>query len=192
MEEHIGTKNISDIDIGAFFSDIATGALRHRIKMPPTYTMVFKAFMTVEGLGKNVAPELNFLEQLRPFIREVLIERYSPKRLLREGFEIIGGASRVMRELPLLGMQVVEEMARGNLQFRVQERSDERLLEIEHNRNVWGVRALGFFTTALCGTLAWDLETAQVLGMSVPSFIFYLLAVVFGIPLLFRAVTGRF
>lgn len=192
MEHHIGAKNISDIEIGAFFSDIAVGALRHRIKMPPTYTMVFKAIMTVEGLGKNVAPEINFLDQLRPFIRDVLIERYSPKRLLREGFELIGGASRVMRELPILGMQVVEETARGNLQFRIQNREDDRVLDMEHHRNASIVRSAGLFTMTLCGTLAWEFGVSRVLGMSVPSFIFFSLALVFGLPLVFRALTGRF
>src|SRR5699024_2857998 len=111
MENHIGEKNISDIDIGAFFSDLVRGAIDHQIKMPPTYTMVFKALMTVEGIGKSLAPDINFIDEATPFVREMLLERYAPARLLREAVTLASTTSHLLRAMPATASQVLEDAA---------------------------------------------------------------------------------
>jgi ubiquinone biosynthesis protein len=138
IERHLENKTLQQIDIGAFFSDLVTGAIRHQVKMPPTYTMVFKALMTVEGIGKTLAPEINFIEHAQPFVERVLIERYSPQRLLRAGIEVGDGISRMMRLLPSVTTQLLTDAGAGRLTLRVRgEEWDEALRP--HTQATWQV-----------------------------------------------------
>lgn len=190
METHLGDKNISEMDMGAFFTDIVHGAIRHRIQMPPTYTMVFKALVTVEGMGKTLAPDINFMEHATPFVRDMLVERYSPRRILRESIDLVSSTSRFMRGVPAMSVQVLEDLARGSLTIRTRSSDISALVRAQRKHTNHLIRALVAVGFSLVGTLAWSLPTPTLLGMSVPTIVFYLLAMGFGLPLLWRSWRG--
>lgn len=191
METHIGDKNIGDLNIGAFFADLVAGAIRHRIKMPPTYTMVFKALMTVEGMGKSMAPDVNFVDEATPFVRELLLERYAPAKLMRDGMELFAGTARFMSTVPPAAAQVLEDTARGGLTIQVRapelsalsraQQDDTRLL-------VAAVMTVGF---VIAGTLAWDRGAYTILSIGAPTFIFFTIATLSGMQLFWRILRGR-
>lgn len=191
METHIGDKDISEIDIGSFFVDLVRGAIDHQIKMPPTYTMVFKALMTVEGMGKTLAPSLNFVDEATPFVRDMLLERYSPTQILREGLSLLSSMSRFMRDVPGMTVQVLENTAHGSLTVRVRSPEMDRLTRAQQNDARLLSSTLMTIGFALIGTLAWDLGPHRALGLSIPSLIFYLLAFFSGIMQLWQRVRGR-
>lgn len=191
METHIGDKNISDLNIGAFFADIVQGAIRHRIKMPPTYTMVFKALMTVEGMGKTLAPNINFVEEATPFVRDVLIERYAPSRMLRDAVDLFASSARFMRGVPASAVQVLEDTARGALTIRVRSSELEQMMRAQQDDARLLASALTTVGFSLIGTLAWDLGTQRIAGLSVPTAVFYALALFTGIAHLWRIFRGR-
>lgn len=191
MENHIGEKNISDIDIGSFFSDLVLGAIDHRIKMPPTYTMVFKALMTVEGIGKSLAPDINFIEEATPFVREMLLERYSPARILREAVTLASTTSHLLRGMPASAAQVLEDAARGSLTLQIRSPELEKMRRAQQDDTRLLTSALMAIGFALIATYALEFGTQRVLGMSVPSLIFYIIAFVFGMMHLWRFIRGR-
>lgn len=191
MENHIGEKNISDIDIGAFFSDLVRGAIDHQIKMPPTYTMVFKALMTVEGIGKSLAPDINFIDEATPFVREMLLERYAPARLLREAVTLASTTSHLLRAMPATASQVLEDAARGSLTFQIEAPELEKLRRAQQDDARLITSALMTIGFALIATYTLEFGTQRVLGMSVPSLIFYLIAFISGMMHLWRFLRGR-
>lgn len=191
METHIGDKNISDIDVGSFFSDIVRGAIDHRIKMPPTYTMVFKALMTVEGMGKSLAPDINFVEEATPFVRDMLLERYSPTRLLREGVTLASTISHFLRDVPATAAQVLEDTARGALTLRVHSPELSKMRRAQQDDVRLLSSALMTIGFAAIATFSWELGAHRIFGMSPVALIFYTLAILFGIMHLWRIVRGR-
>lgn len=191
METHIGDKNLSDLNIGAFFSDIVSGAIRHRIKMPPTYTMVFKALMTVEGMGKSLAPDINFVDEATPFVRDILLERYSPTRMLREAVDLFSSTARFMRDVPATAAQVLEDTSRGSLTVRVRSTELDAMMRAQQDDARLLATALTTVGFSLIGTLAWDLGEQRFLGLSIPTAIFYSMALLFGLLHLWRIVRGR-
>ncbi|MFT5992886.1 MAG: ubiquinone biosynthesis protein, partial [Bradymonadia bacterium] len=119
MQRHISGKTLADIDIGAYFSDLVSGAIRHNIKMPPTYTMVFKALITVQGIGQRMAPDVNLIEEAKPFVQEVLAERYSPRRLIGESVESLSALSKFLREFPIAATPLLRDASEGRLTMRM-------------------------------------------------------------------------
>jgi ubiquinone biosynthesis protein len=88
--------------------------------MPPNYTMVFKALMTIEGIGKTLAPEMNFISEAQPVVKEMLVERYSPRRIAKESVDVLGALSRFLRVFPQAATQLLQDAQKGSLAFRVQ------------------------------------------------------------------------
>jgi ubiquinone biosynthesis protein len=184
MERHVADRTLSEIDVGAIFRDLVEGAIRHRIKMPPTYTMVFKALMTIEGIGKTLAPDINFIAEAEPFVREVLIERYSPKRLLRESSELVGGVSRFLRMFPSAATELLLSAERGRLAFRVIPDGLDRHIEAHNREQRLATRTMGFGACMIAGSLALDVEMVTLLSMPWISVMLYCTGILFGAPLL--------
>ena len=181
MEKHVLGKTLSAIDVQAYFADLVAGAIRHNIKMPPTYTMVFKALMTVEGIGKTLAPDLNFLDETKPFIQELLIERYNPRRLLKESVEMLGSLTRFVRQLSLTGPQILKDMERGTFNVNVDINNLERNVQTFQKETRLQSRAILTSGLMVSGamTLDWSYNGLPVLSLGAFS-----IAAILGIPLI--------
>jgi hypothetical protein len=55
LERHIVGRELDEWDLAAFFRDLAAGAVKHGIRLPSDFTMMFKAMVTTEGLARTVA-----------------------------------------------------------------------------------------------------------------------------------------
>lgn len=119
MELHFVGRSIQDIRIGQFFRDLVEVAMRHSIRMPPDYTMLFKALVTTEGLAKTIAPAINPVEEARPYIESAIRDRYDPMRLKNQVMSDLMDLGRMVRSLPAITEHVLQDLERGQLQVRV-------------------------------------------------------------------------
>jgi len=184
MERHIMDKTLSEIDVGAFFADLVNGAIKHRIQMPPTYTMVFKALMTVEGIGKSLAPGINFIEEAQPFVREVLLERYSPRRLVKESVDLLGSMSQFLRVFPTTATHLLRDAERGEIGFKLSVYGLEKAVERHTQAQVRVARALAFAACMVAASLALTAPGPSSLGMSWISMILFAVGSVIGLSAL--------
>jgi ubiquinone biosynthesis protein len=94
---------------------------RYDLALTPEVFTVVKALGQVEHLVCVLAPDLNFLEQARPFMRDVHSKRVGPRRMLREMLQFGGDAVTTLRALPLeirrMVAQVRDGKARVNLKL---------------------------------------------------------------------------
>jgi ubiquinone biosynthesis protein len=187
MQKHLEGRTLNDIDVGAYFGDLVAGAIRHQIKMPPSYTMVFKALMTIEGIGKMLAPNLNLLEEAKPVVRDLLVERYDPRRMLRQGIDTLGAFSKFLRQFPVTATQLLHDAESGELELQVNiDRMDSLLLaqERQSRRQSQAILAAG---SALAGAVAMQAGEGVLLGLNGPAFILFAVAVALGGPLVLGA-----
>ena len=185
MEKHILGKTLQEVDVQSYFSDLVAGAIRHQIRMPATYTMVFKALMTVEGIGKVLAPEINFLDETRPFIQEILVERYSPKRILREASDVLGNFGRLTRQFTQSAPQILRDLEQGNTGVKSEILGLKSLAE--EQRRLLKMQTRGNLTAAafIAGAILYDIPGTSILGMSIPTFIMFIVGGLTGFPLIF-------
>jgi len=80
---------LKEIDVSALIRDLVQGAIKYDIEMPVEITMAGKALMTIEGIGKQLDPDLDLWSELRPFVTRMVWRRYSPERI---GRDLVRGA----------------------------------------------------------------------------------------------------
>ncbi len=164
MDRHLSGRTVGEVDVGAYFADLVTGAIRHQIKMPPTYTMVFKALMTIEGIGKTLAPDLNLVEEAEPFVKEMLAERYDPQRLVSEGIDSIGALSRFLRSFPHVATALLSDLSEGRVTLRHDVQELDRLIAVHQHGQRQLARAILVASCMVGGSLALGQPGPTVLG----------------------------
>ena len=86
---------------------------RHHLTLPPEIFLVVKALGQVEHLMRELAPDLDLLEQARPFMRELHVRRSGPRRLVRELLDFGSEAALALRTLPLEFRRVAAQVREG-------------------------------------------------------------------------------
>jgi ubiquinone biosynthesis protein len=183
MEEEVVGKPMSDIEIGSLFMKICEGAIKYRIRMPADFTMMFKAMVTAEGLAKMIAPNINVIEEARPYIIKMIAERYSVKRLGQEAFGDLRKMAEFARGLPASGNEILRQLREGELRVSV---SVEGMDEIERRREAVANRqqkSLVFAALVIAGTLALSDAHFVWQGLPVVSVVLFSFAAITGLRL---------
>ena len=136
-------KALKDIELAAVIRDLVQGAVRFDIEMPVEVVMVGKALMTVEGIGKNIYPELDVFEEARPFFLRLLWQRYSPEKL---GSQLLRAASRwsgAAQNVPPMLAEVLDDLRRGQLLVHTEDHGLRSAAERLGRRIALGVMGAG-------------------------------------------------
>ncbi|MCB0220952.1 MAG: AarF/ABC1/UbiB kinase family protein [Chrysiogenetes bacterium] len=176
----VGTE-ISEIEFGGLFKDFVDGAMRHGIIMPPDYTMTFKALVTMEGIGKQLDPEMDLLTEAQPYVSKLLMERYSPRRILSEVYEGVSTFVQAVRYLPDRANTALEQLKQGQISIGMELAETRRALasyQKAQNRNQLSIVIAALL---LCGTLTVEFTQFELFGLPGLSVVFYALAGVLGL-----------
>ena len=76
---------LKDIRIGVLLRQFAALIREHSIVIPSDLALMFKAIITMEGLGRQYDPDFQVVDHLAPLLRRATLERYQPGGLLRRG-----------------------------------------------------------------------------------------------------------
>jgi ubiquinone biosynthesis protein len=127
-ERHLG-KPLEEIEVSAVLRDIVVGAVRFDLEIPPELTMLFRAIMTIEGVGKEVYPKLDVLAVARPYLTAMVVRRYHPARLGQDLLKGTGRLAHIARQLPDQLSDIVDGLQRGDLTVRTVDPETSRALD---------------------------------------------------------------
>jgi ubiquinone biosynthesis protein len=117
-EKYLG-RRLGEIQLGSLVRDLVDVASRYGIEVPPDFFLVGKALMTLEGVGREIHPELDVFEEVKPFFLKLLWQRFTPERMgpdVFRGLVKLGGAAS---EMPLQVREILEDIRTGALQLQV-------------------------------------------------------------------------
>ena len=106
---------LKDIRIGAMLRKFSAIIRTHSIVMPPDLTLMFKAMITMEGLGRQYDPDFHIIDHLAPMLRRAIAERYKPAGLVRRGRNTIGQVVNLVSSVPRDLGRLVRDARRGKM-----------------------------------------------------------------------------
>ncbi|MEE2789649.1 MAG: AarF/ABC1/UbiB kinase family protein [Myxococcota bacterium] len=169
MNQYFVSASMSEIDFGAYLKEIVEGAIRHNLRVPPDFTMFFKAVMTVEGIGKIISPELDLIAELQPYVERLVAERYGPNRVLKNVADTVQSFARVARQFPIVASEFLAQLEDGRLNIGVEY---PQLNELEQGRQRRSNRLiLTLVAIGLLGLGTWTRNDPGdfMLGLSMPA-----------------------
>ncbi len=108
---------LKDLRLGPLLSEITVIMRENGLVLPSDLTLLFKALITLEGLGQQLDPEFHMLEHLTPFVRSVITDRYKPAALLKRGQHGLKDVIEIATGLPRDLAKLLREARRGKLKI---------------------------------------------------------------------------
>ncbi len=105
--EPVFERPISDISFGQLLIYLFRTAGRFDMEVQPSLVLLQKTLLNIEGLGRQLYPQLNLWDTAQPFLERWVQERYSPQSLLQR---VQRQAPSWLEQLPRLPDAVLESL----------------------------------------------------------------------------------
>lgn len=106
---------LKQLRMGAMLTDVAALLRRHGLSLPPDLALMIKAFLTLEGLGRQLDPDFDMASEARPYLERAILERYSPRAVARRGRRSLSGALDLVGDMPRDLRRLLQAARRGRL-----------------------------------------------------------------------------
>jgi predicted unusual protein kinase regulating ubiquinone biosynthesis (AarF/ABC1/UbiB family) len=117
MEQILGKgEDLFSGDLGEIMDNMETLLYENPFQIPANFTFLGRALGTLFGLCVGLDPEINFLDEARPYVTEFTKENIRVWDIVREKATAIGNS---LVELPPLAERVLHKAERGDLLIKV-------------------------------------------------------------------------
>jgi len=135
MLDHFMDKPFENQSVAAISEDLYELAYDQPFRFPATFTFVMRAFSTLEGVGKGLDPEFNFMEVAQPYAMQLMTDNSSSEgnsflnELSRQAVQVSSTALGLPRRLE----DTLDKIERGDIRLRVRSVETERLIRRQSN-----------------------------------------------------------
>ena len=152
--EPIFNKPLSEISFGQVLLRLFETARRFQMKVQPQLILLQKTLLQIEGLGRQLYPELDLWKTAQPLLREWAADRLSGRALAQQLRRQLPDVSEAVRLLPQVLQQAVQQASEGKFRLRVEQAGIE---ELRHEIRASARRrdATIVAATTLLGGLVW-------------------------------------
>ncbi len=118
--EPIFEKPLNEISFGKMLMRLFQIGRRFNMQVQPQLVLLQKTLLHVEGLGRQLYPELNLWESAKPFFEKWMKNQIGPKALLNKVIEKQPEWTRELPEIPELVYDMLSQFQRSKQQKEVE------------------------------------------------------------------------
>lgn len=164
--EPIFNKPLAEISFAQVLLRLFRVAQRFDVKIQPQMILLHKTLFNIEGLGRQLYPQLDLWKTAHPVLKRWMDEQIGGRALLKDLRENLPQLRDAMRELPVIIRRLGEQAEAGSFNFNMQSRELSQIrdqLSAQHRQRYWLTAAT---VSILAGTLVLTLAALPILGWS--------------------------
>lgn len=111
---------LKDLRMGEMLGDVTAMLREHGLSLPADLALMIKAFLTLEGMGRQLDPDFDMASEARPYLERAMLERFAPDVLVRRGRRTLSGLVDLLRDMPRDVHRLLQSARRGKLQMHIE------------------------------------------------------------------------
>jgi ubiquinone biosynthesis protein len=151
--EPIANKPLREISFGQVLISLFEAAQRFDAQLQPQLMLIQKTLLQIEGVGRQLYPDLDLWKTAQPLLRQWVAERWSLRALARDARKQLPDMLQALRQLPPLVENVIQRASDGQFRVPLDTREIERLQQTIRDdgrrRDVTLVSSVGIFSGVL-------------------------------------------
>jgi len=117
VSEPIWEKPISEISFGHFLLRLFQTARRFDMQVQPQLVLLQKTLLNIEGLGRQLYPELDLWNTAKPFMEKWMTQQVGPEAFAKRVKDSLPQLSEELPEIPHLVYRTLKKANEGELEF---------------------------------------------------------------------------
>ncbi len=125
--EPIFNKPLSEISFGQVLLRLFETARRFQMQVQPQLILLQKTLLQIEGLGRQLYPELDLWKTAQPVLKDWAADRLSGRNLAEQLRRQLPDLSEALRTLPQVMQQFVQQASEGKFRLKVEQAGIDQL-----------------------------------------------------------------
>lgn len=168
---------------------------KYNMRVPGSVTLIFRALAVLEGIGKDIHPNFNISEFVKPYGFKLLKEQYSIENLWEEASFRFNQVAALMNSIPIDVRSILRKTRQGKLSVQINHKGYEPLLRKMDRVVNRFILAFMIFTVMLCSSIIATIPMPEkyMTSFGVPYFsvIGFVFSLFLGTVLLFAVLRTR-
>jgi ubiquinone biosynthesis protein len=140
--EPIFEKPLKDISFGQLLLRLFQTARRFDMRVQPQLVLLQKTLLNIEGLGRQLYPDLDLWQTAKPFLEQWFKDRMGPKAKIAEALKQVPLVAEHFPEIPALLFKTLENAANEQRRAELQQRELTLMreqMESQHRNTLWSI-----------------------------------------------------
>ncbi len=155
--EPIFDKPLKDISFGHLLLNLFQTARRFNMEVQPQLILLQKTLLNIEGLGRQLYPELDLWKTAKPFLEQWMKDKIGPRSFVKHLKENAPLWAEQLPKIPNLIFDVLEQSKKGELKVELNETQMQQIKQEIKSGNNRSIRAITggslLITAALLGNV---------------------------------------
>ena len=150
--EPIFERPLKDISFGQLLLRLFQTARRFHMEVQPQLILLQKTLLNIEGLGRQLYPDLDLWQTAKPFLEQWMREQLGPRALVRELKTHAPRWGETLPALPGLAHEVLRQARSGKLRVEIAPTEIDKIrreMRRSNQRTVLGVVGTGLILSAV-------------------------------------------
>lgn len=136
---------LGEVNAKNLMGELLDLAVRYRIRVPKEYAILSRAAVSMEGILRSLAPDLNIAEVVLPYAKRLLAGRYDPSQMQGGMLRSLLRLQSMANEVPVQLSQVLMDLEGGKFTVQVRSEQVDQLTQAVRSAAV-----VGFLGLATC------------------------------------------
>ncbi len=118
LDRYLGLQ-LAEVDSPMLLRDLLDLAMRYRIRVPKEFALLSKSSITLEGILRRIAPEMDVAAAALPHSKRLMLERYNPRSLSGGFFKMLLTLQGLVQDVPTQVAQILMDLEGGKFSVRM-------------------------------------------------------------------------
>jgi len=181
---------LAEISFGHLLLRLFQTARAFNMEVQPQLLLLEKTFLHIEGIGRQLYPQLDLWTTAKPFIERWLSEQLGVAALLKGLKQNLPYIAERLPDLPQLAYKAVERIANDELQVRIESRQLAEIRDEIRRANRRSIRAVIGGSLSICATLVLALDGLAPMMVGSGQFLVPVMSAVLFVPGLYLLISS--
>lgn len=140
--EPIFDKPLKDISFGQLLLNLFQTARRFNMEVQPQLILLQKTLLNIEGLGRQLYPDLDLWKTAKPFLEQWMKDKIGPRSFIKHVKENAPLWAEQLPKIPNLVFDVLQQAKKGQLKVELNETQMQEIQKEIKSGNNRSVRAI--------------------------------------------------
>ncbi len=187
--------SLNDVRVSDFLGEVFRIANRHRIKLPSDFALLGRTLAILEGVTRQLDPNIVLVEVAQPFATQLVRERFSPERIGSSMARALRETNALAQSLPRRLDKLLTKVERDELHLNLSFTDAEVItnkLDVIANRLAFGLIVAASIIGSALLIQSGRAFTLPILGVDFPiAQVSFVIAMLLGARLLWSIVRSR-
>lgn len=119
---------LSQLDVGKVLMEIVGIIQNHHLTVPSDFVLMTKSLTSVEGLGKLLDPDFEFISIAKPYVKKIFLKRFAPNKEIRDLFDTVNDYRYLFKNIPFDLGYVLRKIKSGKFNIQFEHRGLDKLI----------------------------------------------------------------